>query len=267
VTKQFFLGAAIFFLCNAAFSDQQFDDDMAKAQAGDAVSQYSVGMAYARGLGVGVNDSQSFEWLVKSEEQGFPPATEALNELHGGRARHVKIKPLDPSTVVKQEARNEAEYEDSAYSSFADESEGGSKLEQSLAGIEASRAQREATEKLRNGGDSSEYYEAKDRADTALRRSKMSKQDRDYDIEVEQRRNSEALESLERDNAQRQQDIAAREAAIKLDEMSASLEDMRKREKRRQIHDSVYAHKKNDVDVDCDGTVDQFGRVNLSCDD
>lgn len=63
-----------------------FDDTLAKAKAGDAVSQMEVADAYAKGLGIEKNPKEAVEWYRKAADQGNADAQLALgNLLIGGK--------------------------------------------------------------------------------------------------------------------------------------------------------------------------------------
>jgi TPR repeat protein len=50
---------------------KQFEDYKAKAEKGDAVSQYNVGVCHAKGEGVAMDDMQAVWWYRKAAEQGL----------------------------------------------------------------------------------------------------------------------------------------------------------------------------------------------------
>ncbi len=45
---------------------------MAEAEAGNAVSQYNLGLCYANGNGVEVDLAEAVRWLRKAAERGLP---------------------------------------------------------------------------------------------------------------------------------------------------------------------------------------------------
>ncbi len=49
-------------------------DLRAKAEKGDAIAQYSLGMRYANGWGVAKDPSEVVKWFRKAAEQGLPDA-------------------------------------------------------------------------------------------------------------------------------------------------------------------------------------------------
>jgi uncharacterized protein len=52
----------------------QFQELLAKAQAGDATAEYEVGMAYQAGRQVSKDRNEAARWLLESAEQGYAPA-------------------------------------------------------------------------------------------------------------------------------------------------------------------------------------------------
>jgi TPR repeat protein len=51
------------------------------ADQGNAVAQYYLGVAYARGQGVAQDDAQAVFWFRKAAEQGDPDAKAFLNDF------------------------------------------------------------------------------------------------------------------------------------------------------------------------------------------
>jgi TPR repeat protein len=51
------------------------------AEQGDAAAQYTLGLAYAAGMGVTEDRATALAWLNKSAAQGFQPARDALAKL------------------------------------------------------------------------------------------------------------------------------------------------------------------------------------------
>ena len=52
-----------------------------KAQAGEAASQYMLGLAYELGVGVVKNDAEAVSWYRKAAEQGYIPAQLGLAKM------------------------------------------------------------------------------------------------------------------------------------------------------------------------------------------
>src|SRR3990172_6356999 len=72
---------------------QIFEDNLKRAEAGDANSQFIVGHRYEIGVGTEKNMAKAFEWYSKAAQKGHPLAllkTEARNEEADkeSRARH-----------------------------------------------------------------------------------------------------------------------------------------------------------------------------------
>lgn len=55
-------------------TQSEFQELMTKAQSGDAVAEYQVGLAYDMGKHVAKNSDEAERWFLKSAEQGYPPA-------------------------------------------------------------------------------------------------------------------------------------------------------------------------------------------------
>jgi TPR repeat protein len=55
-------------------TENEFQKLMAKAQSGDAATQYQVGLAYDMGRHVPRDPNEAARWFLKSAEQGYPPA-------------------------------------------------------------------------------------------------------------------------------------------------------------------------------------------------
>ena len=54
------------------------------AKAGDAVSQYQVGMMYYKGYGVDKDYAQALPWLEKAAAQDYPAAVDTLADMYLG---------------------------------------------------------------------------------------------------------------------------------------------------------------------------------------
>lgn len=72
-------GLLLFFtllMGQAAMAQQDIDiaEVLSKAQAGDAVSQYYLGMSYEYGVGVTQSYTEAVKWYRKAAEQGFDEA-------------------------------------------------------------------------------------------------------------------------------------------------------------------------------------------------
>jgi TPR repeat protein len=52
----------------------EFEELIAKAQSGNAASQYQVGVAYAEGRHVSRDSTEAARWFFRSADQGYPPA-------------------------------------------------------------------------------------------------------------------------------------------------------------------------------------------------
>ncbi len=138
------------------------------------------------------------------------------------------------------------------------------KTEKYLAGIEAQRAQREATTALLNGENSEKYKAAKEKADAALSRANMSQDERAYDIERENSKNLKIEQERRQQEAQRQQLHQEQEKNQKLAEISENLEEIKKIEKRRQIEEANKPPPQQ-RSQHCTGKIDQWGRVDATC--
>jgi TPR repeat protein len=53
---------------------KQFDEVMAKAEAGDADSEYQIGVRYAKGQGVAKDEVEAVKWVRKAAEQNYAVA-------------------------------------------------------------------------------------------------------------------------------------------------------------------------------------------------
>jgi hypothetical protein len=87
-----------------------FEDNLKRAEAGDANSQFIVAHRYEIGVGTEKNIEKAFEWYNKAAQQGHPLAklkTEARNEEADkeARARH----DSEQAHRAEQQARAEAE--------------------------------------------------------------------------------------------------------------------------------------------------------------
>ena len=51
------------------------------AEHGDAMAQFSLGVCYQNGWGVGKDTDEAAKWYRKAAEQGYALAREALKEL------------------------------------------------------------------------------------------------------------------------------------------------------------------------------------------
>ena len=51
------------------------------AEQGDAMAQFSLGVCYQNGWGVGRDEAEAMHWYRKAAEQGYVLAREALKEL------------------------------------------------------------------------------------------------------------------------------------------------------------------------------------------
>ena len=60
--------------CQISLADQQFDDAMARAKAGDASAQTNLGLMYIDGKGVPQDYQQAVTWFTKAAEQGHASA-------------------------------------------------------------------------------------------------------------------------------------------------------------------------------------------------
>jgi len=73
-------------VCNLAFTSAQsqpsFSELKAKAESGDAQAQVKVGLAYASGNGVPVDDSDAVRWFHKAAEQGDATGEYSLGEMY-----------------------------------------------------------------------------------------------------------------------------------------------------------------------------------------
>lgn len=68
--------------CQLSLADQNFDDAMTKAKAGDAGSQTAVALMYSKGQGVPQDRKQAVEWLTKAAEQGYAEAQYRLGATY-----------------------------------------------------------------------------------------------------------------------------------------------------------------------------------------
>jgi GAF domain/PilZ domain/Sel1 repeat len=59
-----------------------FDELHQKAEKGDAAAQNAIGLRYATGEGVKLNESEAVRWFIKSAEQGYVPAQSKLGSLY-----------------------------------------------------------------------------------------------------------------------------------------------------------------------------------------
>ena len=73
---------------NMARDEVVYDKHIEAAQTGDAEAQYRVGEALCCSLGdrEGFYDTrESVEWLCRSAEQGYAPASQKLGQIYSGR--------------------------------------------------------------------------------------------------------------------------------------------------------------------------------------
>ncbi len=61
-------------------TQSEFQELLARAQSGDAASQYQVGLAYDMGKHVPRDSNEAARWFLKSAEQGYPPAEGAYGQ-------------------------------------------------------------------------------------------------------------------------------------------------------------------------------------------
>jgi len=59
-----------------------FEELRQKADKGDAAAQNAVGLRYATGEGVKLNESEAVRWFIKSAEQGYVPAQSKLGSIY-----------------------------------------------------------------------------------------------------------------------------------------------------------------------------------------
>lgn len=57
---------------------RKFEAYKVKAEAGDSIAQYNLGVCHAKGEGVAKDDSKAVWWYRKSAEQGYGPAQSNL---------------------------------------------------------------------------------------------------------------------------------------------------------------------------------------------
>src|SRR6266481_4879312 len=84
LTVLFLLSAAVFQLpAQQNETDRkQLEEVKAKAEAGDADSEYRLGLCYYNGEGVAKDFSEAVKWFRKSAEQGFAQAQGYLGRCY-----------------------------------------------------------------------------------------------------------------------------------------------------------------------------------------
>ena len=69
------------FLVNEMMKIAAADTLRNTAEQGDAMAQFSLGVCYQNGWGVGRDEAEAMHWYRKAAEQGYVLAREALKEL------------------------------------------------------------------------------------------------------------------------------------------------------------------------------------------
>lgn len=67
---------------SASAENANFDQLVQLASEGDPVAQNVVGLRYARGEGVGLDEREAVRWFTKSAEQGYVPAQSKLGSIY-----------------------------------------------------------------------------------------------------------------------------------------------------------------------------------------
>lgn len=75
--KLSFISVFLLFLSQSAYS-QDIDDLIKKANSGDPIAQYNLGVHYERGDGVAQSYSEAAKWYLKAAEQGDASAQNNL---------------------------------------------------------------------------------------------------------------------------------------------------------------------------------------------
>jgi hypothetical protein len=87
-------------------TQSEFEELMAKAQAGDAASQYQVGAAFGEGRHVSRDFKEAARWFLKSAEQGYPPAEGmyglSLRESDKAAAEHWMLRAAEHGDASTQ---------------------------------------------------------------------------------------------------------------------------------------------------------------------
>ena len=79
------------------FSPDEIAEYRANAEAGDAVAQFNLGVMYANGEGVPVDDATAVKWYTKAAEQGDADAQNNLALMYD----EGEGVPVDDATAVK----------------------------------------------------------------------------------------------------------------------------------------------------------------------
>ena len=69
-------------LCTPVFSDEQFDELVEKAKAGDADAQFDLGGMYRFGVGVPKDYVEAVKWISKAAEQGDAESQLNLGDMY-----------------------------------------------------------------------------------------------------------------------------------------------------------------------------------------
>jgi len=66
-------------------TQRDFNDISSKARSGDKEAQYWMALLYGDGRLVPKDDATARDWMLKSAEQGYPPAQEGMGRVYLGR--------------------------------------------------------------------------------------------------------------------------------------------------------------------------------------
>ena len=92
------IGFCFFVFCSSISGQQDFVDSVrAQAERGDAVAQYNLGVMYAEGRGVPLDDTEAVRWYRLAAEQGDIVAQANLGLMYA-EGRGV---PLDDAEAVR----------------------------------------------------------------------------------------------------------------------------------------------------------------------
>ena len=80
-TIKLLLALSVAFSCSA-FAQPDFESTKARAEAGDSIDQYNLGVMYANGTGVAENDQEAVKWYRLAAEQGLAEAQYNLGVMY-----------------------------------------------------------------------------------------------------------------------------------------------------------------------------------------
>ena len=84
--------ATIISSCNGN-NNKSFNDTLLRAESGNPVAQYNLGLMYSMGVGVKQNYQEALNWFLKAANQGVPAAQYNLGLMyfHGEGVKQNKI--------------------------------------------------------------------------------------------------------------------------------------------------------------------------------